>query len=115
MRRTAAAALTLGLATSAVTTGALSTGASAAQAARAPREVMFVGNNWDGTATVVDARTHRAVRTLDTIPDRAERMTEILTHPDRLAFYLAISRGSARGTTSTPTTCSPPPTVAWWR
>ena len=63
MRRTAAVALTLSLATSAVTTGALSLGASAAQGSLpAPRDVMFVGNNWDGTATVVDARTHKPVR-----------------------------------------------------
>jgi YVTN family beta-propeller protein len=97
MRRTAAVALTLSLATSAVTTGALSAGASAGQAAPAPREVMFVGNNWDGTATVVDARTHKAVRTLNMIPDRSERMTEILTHPDKLAFYLAVQQGVGEG------------------
>jgi YVTN family beta-propeller protein len=97
MRRTAAVALTLSLATSAVTTGALSAGASAGQATSAPREVMFVGNNWDGTATVVDARTHKAVRTLNMIPDRSERMTEILTHPDKLAFYLAVQQGVGEG------------------
>jgi YVTN family beta-propeller protein len=97
MRRTAAVALTLSLATSAVTTGALSAGASACQATSAPREVMFVGNNWDGTATVVDARTHKAVRTLNMIPDRSERMTEILTHPDKLAFYLAVQQGVGEG------------------
>src|SRR5215218_11397853 len=97
MRRTAAVALMLSLATSAVTAGALSAGASAGQAAPAPREVMFVGNNWDGTATVVNARTHQAVRTLNMIPDRSERMTEILTHPDKLAFYLAVQQGVGEG------------------
>jgi YVTN family beta-propeller protein len=56
-----------------------------------------VGNNWDGTATVVDARTHEAVRTLDMIPDRTQRMTEILTHPDKLAFYLAVQQGVGEG------------------
>jgi YVTN family beta-propeller protein len=96
MRRTAAAALTLSLATTAVTAGALSMGASAASSA-GPREVMFVGNNWDGTATVVDARTHKAVRTLNMIPDKAERMTDILTHPDKLAFYLAVQQGVGEG------------------
>jgi hypothetical protein len=99
MRRTAAVALTLSLATSVVTTGALTAGAATAQGSPAgsPRDVMFVGNNWAGTATVVDARTHRTVRTLDMIPDRAERMTEILTHPDKLAFYLAIQQGVGEG------------------
>ena len=98
MRRTAAVALTLSLATTAVTTGALSLGASAAQGSvPAPRDVMFVGNNWDGTATVVDARTHKAIRTIDMIPDRAERMTDILTHPDKAAFYLAVQQGVGEG------------------
>ncbi len=54
------------------------------------RPVMFVGNNWDGTADVIDARTHEHLRRIDTIPDRHERMVEIFTSPDRLAFYLAI-------------------------
>jgi YVTN family beta-propeller protein len=99
MRRTAAVALTIGLATTAVTSGVLGPGATAAQGSAAPgaREVMFVGNNWAGTATVVDARTHRPIRTLDVIPDRAERMTDILTHPDKLAFYLAIQQGVGEG------------------
>jgi YVTN family beta-propeller protein len=64
---------------------------------REPREVMFVGNNWEGTATVVDARTHEPIRTLDLIPDRDERMREILTSPDKLAFYLAIRQGVGEG------------------
>ncbi|HSE55771.1 MAG TPA: serine/threonine protein kinase, partial [Nocardioidaceae bacterium] len=33
----------------------------------------------------------------DTIPDRDERMAEILTSPDRLAFYLAIQQGVGEG------------------
>jgi YVTN family beta-propeller protein len=99
MRRTAAVALTLSLATTGLTAGALSMGAAAApvSSSAGPREVMFVGNNWDGTATVVDARTHKAVRTLNMIPDKAERMTDILTHPDKLAFYLAVQQGVGEG------------------
>jgi YVTN family beta-propeller protein len=61
------------------------------------RDVMFVGNNWDGTATVVDARTYRRITTIDTIPDRDERMAEIATNPDRLAFFLAIQQGVGEG------------------
>src|SRR3954452_12756584 len=72
--------------------------ASAAQAETpALRSVMFVGNNWDGTATIVDAVPHEPLRTIDTIPDRDARMTEILIHPDKLAFYLAISQGVGEG------------------
>lgn len=96
MRRTAVLAPVLALAT-ALTTTAVSPGASAQPAGGPVRDVMFVGNNWDGTATVVDARTHRTIRTIDTIPDRAERMAEILTAPDKLAFYLAIQAAIGEG------------------
>src|SRR3954464_415447 len=96
MRRTATVALALALASSVVTAGAASAqGKPGSQGA--PRDVMFVGNNWDGTASVVDARTHTTLRTLKMIPDKAERMTEILTHPDKLAFYLAVQQGVGEG------------------
>jgi YVTN family beta-propeller protein len=61
------------------------------------RDVMFVGNNWAGTATVVDARTYRPLSTIDTIPDKDARMAEIISSPDRLAFYLAIQQGVGEG------------------
>jgi YVTN family beta-propeller protein len=104
MRRTAAT-LALVLATTGLTAGAAAaqsavttTGAGLPQqAASPPRDVMFVGNNWEGTATVVDARTFRPIRTIDTIPDRDARMAEILTSPDKLAFYLAIQQGVGEG------------------
>jgi YVTN family beta-propeller protein len=51
---------------------------------------MFVGNNWDGTADVIDPRTFERLGRINTIPDREERMAEILTSPDKLAFFLAI-------------------------
>jgi hypothetical protein len=99
MRRTAATALSVALATSALTAGVLTTGATATPdtPGAPPRDVMFVGNNWDGTATVVDARTHRPVHTIDTIPDRDERMAEIVADPDKLAFYLAIQAAVGEG------------------
>ena len=43
--------------------------------------VMFVGNNWDGTADIVDARTFQRLGRLNTIPDREERTQEILAYP----------------------------------
>ena len=61
------------------------------------RDVMFVGNNWEGTATVVDARTYRPIRTISLIPDKDERMAEIVSSPDKLAFYLAIQQGVGEG------------------
>jgi outer membrane protein assembly factor BamB len=111
MRRTAAATIAVTLATCGVAVGTTAAhgaidGGVSATAARgevrqspAPRtrDVMMVGNNWDGTATMVDARTYRPLATINTIPDRAERMTEILTHPDKAAFYLAIRQGVGEG------------------
>jgi YVTN family beta-propeller protein len=86
MRRIAAVALAAALAWTGVTV--------AVPASAAPEDelldVMFVGNNWDGTATVIDARTHEIITTISTIPDQAERMAEITSSPDRLAFFLAI-------------------------
>jgi hypothetical protein len=121
MRRTAAASLAL--ATTATLTAAAATsligvappadavidiGQASTTAATTPpersaetRDVMFVGNNWEGTATIVDARTHRRIRTIDMIPDKDARMAEIATTPDKLAFYLAIQQGVGEGTTST--------------
>src|SRR5690606_27284815 len=62
------------------------------------RSVMFVGNNWAGTATVVDARTRRVLkRGFDLVPDKAEELAAIRTDPVRLAFYLAIQQGPGEG------------------
>jgi hypothetical protein len=62
-----------------------------------PREVMFVGNNWDGTATVIDVRTRRAIKRLNVVPDRRDELLEIYAAPDRLAFYLAIQQVVGEG------------------
>ncbi|SOE01203.1 YncE family protein [Blastococcus haudaquaticus] len=100
MRRIAVLAPAIALA-AALTTGALTTQAAAqgggGGGGGSSRAVMFVGNNWDGTATVVDARTHAPIRTIDTIPDRRQRMAEILSRPDKLAFYLAIQVAIGEG------------------
>jgi hypothetical protein len=58
--------------------------------------VLFVGNNWDGTADVIrqggtpSAPTFTRVARLNIIPDIDERMVEIATDPVRLAYFLAI-------------------------
>ena len=58
--------------------------------------VLFVGNNWDGTADVIQqggtpsAPAFRRVARLNIIPDIDERMIEIATDPERLGYFLAI-------------------------
>jgi YVTN family beta-propeller protein len=55
------------------------------------RLVVFVGNNWDGTADVIYPRAHyKRVARINIVPDLAERMLDIYTHPDKLAYFLAI-------------------------
>ena len=41
------------------------------------RDVVVVGNNWEGTADIFDPRTFKVIKRLDIVPDRAERMKEI--------------------------------------
>ena len=74
--------------------------ASAAPAAAAPpggtAPVLFVGNNWDGTADVIEQGgtpsnpTFARVARLNIIPDIQQRMAEIVTDPVRLGYFLAI-------------------------
>lgn len=59
-------------------------------ASRATRPVVFVGNNWEGTATLVGPRSFKKLGVIDVVPDYAERMQEIATNPYRLAYFLAI-------------------------
>jgi YVTN family beta-propeller protein len=54
------------------------------------RAVMYVGNDWDGTADVVDAHTYKVVKHINVIPDKNARLLEITLNPVKLVFYLAI-------------------------
>ncbi|XIE81179.1 YncE family protein [Streptomyces sp. SBR177] len=82
-------------------------GATAAPAAASPapaaasaglREVMFVGNNWDGTADVIESRGEfRRIGRVNVIPDREERMREISLDPIKLAFFLGVRNGPGEG------------------
>jgi hypothetical protein len=55
------------------------------------RHVIFVGNNWDGTADVIYPRANfKRIARINIIPDIDERMLEIYTDPVRLGYFLAI-------------------------
>ncbi|MGW7339351.1 YncE family protein [Streptomyces sp. NPDC054808] len=93
-RRLAAVAAALAL-----TAAAPTATASAAPDARADlREVMFVGNNWDGTADVIRSTGDFArIGRIDVVPDRAERMAEINADPIKWIYFQAIRNGVGEG------------------
>ncbi|MFE1585449.1 YncE family protein [Streptomyces sp. NPDC058737] len=83
----------------ALTAAAPAATASAAPDARADlREVMFVGNNWDGTADVIRSTgDFSKVGRIDVVPDRAERMAEINADPIKWIYFQAIRNGVGEG------------------
>ncbi|SNX65720.1 putative pyrroloquinoline-quinone binding quinoprotein [Streptomyces sp. TLI_55] len=74
--------------------------ASAASAAdsAALREVLFVGNNWDGTADVLQSSGSLAkVGRINVIPDKDARMAEINADPIKWIYFMAIRNGVGEG------------------
>jgi YVTN family beta-propeller protein len=63
----------------------------------AMRDVLLVGNNWDGTADVIDVRGYQRLRRLNVVPDRDARMKEIYADPVRLASFLFIRNQIGEG------------------
>ena len=61
------------------------------------RRVVYVGNNWEGTADVLLPGSFRRVGRIDIVPDREERMAEIQLNPYRLAYFLAIRQFIGEG------------------
>jgi WD40 repeat protein len=51
---------------------------------------LFVGNNWDGTADVVDPKTFEKLDHFNVVPDLQERLAEINSNPVRFGYFLAI-------------------------
>jgi DNA-binding beta-propeller fold protein YncE len=62
------------------------------------REVMFVGNNWDGTADVIKSSGDFAkIARINVIPDKDQRLAEIYLNPVKLAYFLGIRNGVGEG------------------
>lgn len=76
---------------------ALAAGPEGPPERRDTHQVMFVGNNWDGTADIVDARNYRRLARINTIPDKEERTREILLNPVKAGFFLAIRQQVGEG------------------
>jgi WD40 repeat protein len=80
-----------------VTAPATATAATPGSSA-ALREVLFVGNNWDGTADVIRSTGDFAkIGRIDVVPDKAERMTEINADPIRWIYFMAIRNSVGEG------------------
>ncbi|HEX6354145.1 YncE family protein [Actinophytocola sp.] len=81
----------------AVTVAAL-TPVSSSAAPVALRQVLLVGNNWEGTADVV-ASTPDLTRIgrVNVIPDKDERLREIYLDPIKLAYFLGIRESVGEG------------------
>jgi hypothetical protein len=98
MRRTAALLLPALLAVVPVVSAAATPPAADPAPVPGMRDVMFVGNNWAGTATIVDAHSLRVLKTgVNLIPDRGQELTDILMSPDKFAYYLVIQQGPGEG------------------
>jgi DNA-binding beta-propeller fold protein YncE len=61
------------------------------------RHVLYVGNNWDGTADVIQPRKLRRIARINIVPDLAERIKEIESDPERLGYFLAIRQEVGEG------------------
>ena len=83
----------------AVATAAVTLAAPAASAEPlATKEVLFVGNNWDGTADVVAATPDLTrIARVNVIPDKDARLLEIYLNPVRLAYFLGIRETVGEG------------------
>jgi hypothetical protein len=65
--------------------------------APATRTVLFVGNNWDGTADVIAPRKFKRLARINIIPDIAERMAEIQSDPAAMGYFLGIREAVGEG------------------
>ncbi|MFE9836501.1 YncE family protein [Streptomyces sp. NPDC005551] len=78
--------------------GTAATAATPEDASAALREVMFVGNNWDGTADVIESTGDLArIGRVDVVPDKEARMAEINADPVKWAYFLGIRNGVGEG------------------
>ena len=97
-RAPAVATAALAIALAAVGLGAPIPPAANGAATEGLHEVMLVGNNWAGTATIVDANTRTVLKTgVDLVPDKVQELADIHKSPDRLAFYYLIQQGPGEG------------------
>ena len=54
------------------------------------KSVLFVANNWDGTADIVDPQTFAKLRRINVVPDLQERLAEKALDPRKLAYFIGV-------------------------
>lgn len=92
-----------GLLALAVCTSGLVASHAVADAALLPappnsQQVFFVGNNWDGTVTVIQPKGEfKQIGVVNMIPDRKERLREIHLNPIKLIAYTYIQTTAGEG------------------
>ncbi|SEF16473.1 YncE family protein [Streptomyces sp. Ag109_O5-10] len=81
-----------------LTVAAPATAATAAATDASLREVLFVGNNWDGTATVLKSTGDFAkVGQINVVPDKDARIAEINADPIKWIYYTSIRNEVGQG------------------
>ncbi len=72
--------------------------AATADSAAALREVLFVGNNWDGTADVIRSTGDFAkIGQINIVPDKTARLAEINADPIKWIYYTSIHNEVGQG------------------
>ncbi|MET9581123.1 YncE family protein [Streptomyces massasporeus] len=81
-----------------VTAPATAATAASPDSPAALREVLFVGNNWDGTADVIRSSGDFAkIGRINVIPDKDERMAAINADPIKWIYFMAIRNSVGEG------------------
>ncbi|SEC61216.1 hypothetical protein SAMN05216489_01169 [Streptomyces sp. 3213] len=72
--------------------------AATADSSAALREVLFVGNNWDGTADVIKSTGDFAkIGEINIVPDKTARLAEINADPIKWIYYQSIHNEVGQG------------------
>ena len=61
------------------------------------RDVIVVGNNWDGTIDIYDPHTHQRIKKLNAVPDKAERLEELDSSFKRMVMSTLIKEVIGEG------------------
>ncbi|MDX6234315.1 MAG: hypothetical protein QOH68_3412 [Nocardioidaceae bacterium] len=64
-----------------------------ASARASTRDVIAIGNNWDGTADIVDAKSFKKLIHLNIVPDLAERRLSMITNPYYVLVHQLVGEG----------------------